>query len=127
MSFDRFSVLFAYLLLISNNYSYFLVITSAILLFLYFSEQEDSLISPYEWKTTSGSNITFYCNSSNGVIWYYQYFRSMNSLQIIHDDNNMFQRESVRYYDSGYYYCYGSYSNSSKHFIAMTQLNVHGK
>lgn len=90
-----------------------------------FLVQDDSKIYPSKQKTTSGGNVTFYCNSSN-AIWYYQYFRNINSWQFI-IVGSMLERKLVRYSDTGYYYCYGSYSNSSKHFIAITQLNVHGK
>jgi len=83
--------------------------------------RQDNKISPSEWKDFDGGRVTFKCRSFGDTIWFKK----------IPTDVGMFSRASmfldidpIKLGDEGFYYCYGKYRYTSKHFLARARLVV---
>ena len=65
------------------------------------------------------------CNTHEEVRWYHSKGRVCpNTLPISTNPHLIIQ--DVAYSDAGFYFCYGTYKGSSKHFLAKADLRVYG-
>lgn len=73
-------------------------------------------------RLTPGSMLKMNCFSRK-VRW----FHDRLNLKELNDRNMSLTINSIAYDDSGYYYCYGEQSNSTKHFLAVVPVRIYGK
>ena len=74
------------------------------------------------WKGKKGSELILQCQSVSDNRWYYR-----SPIDRVVTRSNVLRINPVEFYHNGDYYCYGSYIDSSSHFLAKATVKVYGK
>ena len=86
-------------------------------------EVNDDLISPKPTREKAGSSIMFHCENAMNVYWFFEKKDHYPKSGQIEEGDSYFI-PSLTSHHSGYYFCFGKYSNRIEHFIAKTQITV---
>lgn len=87
-----------------------------------FAAIDDTKIKPLIGRRNIGDDISFLCLSSGATYWYHKSIKTNPISQ-----SNPMKLTELTGEDSGSYFCYSSYSNVDKHFVAKAIMNVYGK
>ena len=85
-------------------------------------ERNDSAISPDDPSTGYKMDCRIFCLSFYRTKWY---FNSKKSKPIAEGEETL-SLKNVQEHNVGDYYCYGTYENSKKTFLAKKTLTVYG-
>lgn len=89
---------------------------------LYFIVKDDKRIDQSFRVIDTGSKVTFKCKSMGITKWY---FKDISTQPLSYSTNLMIP--GVNWQHEGDYYCFGSYRNKFKYFVAKTTLKVYSK
>ena len=70
--------------------------------------------------------MSFVCHSFGDTLWYFQENKTLPTKEPTWYGNRVIISEA-NITHSGYYYCYGLYSDLKNHFLAMSRLKIYSK
>ena len=82
-------------------------------------------IFPQNRRVKEGGIATFTCRSSGHTKWYFEKEDTLPLSKPIWRSDRIVIR-NVHKIHSGYYYCYGLYSDIVTHFVAKSKIEVYG-
>ena len=87
--------------------------------------RDDEKVKPLIRKKDVGMKATFKCDSSGTVSWYFEPSAD-NPITFPLFWNKRLNLFAVEPKDIGYYFCYGTYSDNKRHFLAKAELKLYG-
>ena len=88
--------------------------------------QDDSRIFPKLKVADIGSRVTFYCESSGSVKWFFEKKNTLPTSLPIHFKTSLTIND-IELQNAGFYFCYGSLGDNSSTFLSKAELHVYGE
>ena len=89
---------------------------------MYIEKNNSRVPNPIE-KVNINEKTSLFCDSYWGIKWFFEEERNVYK-EIWTSTRYNINQASLK--DIGWYYCYGSYKEKNKHFIAKLYLKVYG-